>query len=194
MMKVAGVTFVLMLASVSWAQQQVRFGSEVDVERAVNVPKVFVSLLTPEDRWRLRECQKDATPYSSRQKNLLDHFVGSVVDVRNVKIMVVQGRTMCFQGAHNTQFWVLAKSRKASAGAYKKLFEIRGDGFQVDAKAGETYPDLYTFSHTAIEGFESTFGYSRGIYRQKSCYVFPLGEDPPTRRIRCSKYNSEFRH
>ena len=181
---------------VGFGQHQHHFTSEADGVNPVRPPRGFLTMLSRSDREQLYACQNNSESSTWRKPNVLDHFGASVIDVGNnpnhLRLMVVQA-TSCLLGAHNTGFWILSKKRYEPVAAYRKVFETRADGFAVDTKTGHAYPDLSILSHTAVEGFESRFKYSRGKYRQASCYVFPLGEDPPTRRIRCSQYNSEFR-
>lgn len=177
-------------------QQQTNFGSEEEVSIPVRPPGIFLSMLSRQDREQLKRCQSGRDMPSLRKDNALDQFAGSILDVRNrtndLTLMIVQA-TSCLLGAHNTGFWVLAKKRRQPVGKYQKIFDIRGDWLEVKAHAAGLYPDIVSVSHTAIEYFEATYKYSRGRYRQSSCYVFANGEDPPTRRFRCSKYNWEFR-
>lgn len=188
---------IVLTPGVCLGQQQTVFGSEMEIERPVKVPGRFVSLLSRDDRQRLSECQTGEYAADLRKEHILDHFLASNMDVRNasgnLQLMIVQANSLCFWGAHNTHLWVLAKSKNAPATSYKMIFDGQMDWLEVAAKAVNIYPDVTVINHTAVEYFKSVMSYSRGEYRVKSCYAFPMGEDPPTRKIRCSKYNWEFR-
>lgn len=176
-------------------KQQTRFSSEEDIQKPVEVPKSFISLLNLEDRQRLRKCQTDAEFPAFRKKNQLEHFAASPLKVRSrngdLDILIVKSNSICFNGAHNAQFWLLAKERENK---YKKIFDIRADGFEVSTTARGTYPDIAATSHTAVEFFESTYRYAQGRYKERSCYAQAMGDlSEKPHRIRCSKYNWEFR-
>jgi hypothetical protein len=188
-----------MIFSASYAfsqRQQTNFGSEVDVQQPVKVPLSFRSQLSKDDKHKLERCQSEAD-LNLKKQSWSDHFVGSSLTVRNrigeLDLLVVQGDSGCFWGAHNTQFWILSKKKGAPPNSYRKLFEIRSDGLGISPRAKNIHPDVEVVSHTAVEGFTSKYRYLRGRYRETSCYAWPLGDESPTQRIRCSKYNWEFR-
>jgi len=178
--------------------QQMTFGSEMDVMRPVKVPSSFLPQLGRGDRQQLARCQTQPDYPALRKKSRSDYFVGSLLNVRGkigaLDLLIVQSNSGCFYGAHNARFWILGKRKRESAMRYTKRFEIQADGLTVSAKTTRYYPDLEVFSHTAVEGFTSTYRYSQGRYRVIYCYAEQLGDDSPKpRRIRCSKYNWEFR-
>jgi hypothetical protein len=180
------------------ASQQTVFGAEEDIVRPTKIPSTFVRQLSPADRKRLKECQGDKNVPGRQRRNAVEYFIGSLLHVRNstggLNLLIVQSNALCFDGAHNSRFWVLDKKKSEPATKYNAIFDIQADGLTVSPRAARVYPDLEVFSHTAIEGFTSTFKYSRGRYRRTSCYVEPLGDDSPKHpRVRCSKYNWEFR-
>jgi hypothetical protein len=194
------VFFFTLVAANNLAQgkQQTRFGPEIDIEQRAGIPSYFSALLTKDDRQMLTRCQHDNELSYLHKKSALDHFVGSFLDVRNpsgiTTLLIVQSDSSCFNGAHNSKFWILAKQKNKTSARYKKIFEGQADGLEVAKKANLRYPRLEVFSHTAVEGYTSTLKYSRGTYRTVSCYVEALEDDKSTRRkIACEKYNWEFR-
>ncbi len=180
------------------SRQQTTFGSEMEIEKPIKVPSSFFRQMTKADRRKLNECQHQTEYPALQKKNWHDHFVGSVLDVRNAKgsldILVVQADSGCFWGAHNTKFWILSKRKSESPKNYKKIFEGQMDGLEVANRASRVYPNLEIMSHTAIEMFTTTYRYRSGRYRAGACYVENMGDDSPNRpRVKCGKYDLEFR-
>jgi hypothetical protein len=195
------IVLVTLFANICFAQtgkKQTTFGSEMDIEEPVKIPLSFLSQLSHEDRRNLQKCSSKGDSSLSVKANPLDNFVGSELDVRNPRggsqLLIVKSNSACFDGAHNSRFWILAKKRGQSFAKYRRVFETQANGLSVSNKASVVYPNLEVFSHTAVEGFTSTVKYVRGKYRTTSCYVEPLGEENPRkRRMKCSKYHWEFR-
>lgn len=178
-------------------KRQTDFGSESEIVRPVAIPQSFFRSLSPEDRRQLRKCQSD-DEFNLRKERESDHFVGSTLNLTTrrgrIDVLVVQARSICFMGAHNTRFWMLVKKRGASTKSYVKMFEMQADGFYIGDSTKRDYPELSFMSHTAIENFTNTFSYIRGRYRNVSCYARPNGDESnPPKRIRCSQYKGQFR-
>ncbi len=179
-------------------QQQRSFSSGEPMDRPVHVPSSFIRLMSREDRRKLNKCQRQSEYPTLRKKNIYDHFLGSMLDVRNSKggldLMVVQADSGCFYGAHNTMFWILSKKKGSSSKNYKKIFEGQMDGLDVAKRTSGIYPNLEIINHTAIEAFSTTYRYLRGRYRAGECWAYNMGDPNSNQsRIRCEKYNWEFR-
>lgn len=175
------------------SKQQTIFGSDMEIDRPVKVPSSVIGSFAKEDKKRLEQCQAEEDVPGLAKGSPEKHFLGSVLLTTTLEFLVVKSASPCFNGAHNARFWLFAKPIKTSVREYTLLFQTQGDGFSLHLDANQAYPEIEVFSHTALEGYTSAFSYSRGRYSERSCYVQPLGEDPPTKRIKCRDYNWEFR-
>lgn len=177
------------------AAQQIMFGSEVEVTRPVAVSNSVLRKIGRYDWNELEKCQGDEF---RRARKISDHFLGSLLTVRTSagekEVLILQGNSGCFWGAHNTRIWILAKKSGAADRTYKKIFEVQTDWLEVSTKSRRAFPDLTVIQHTAIKLYVMIYRYSRGAYRQVRCNVQKAGDDSPKpRTIRCKKYNWEFR-
>lgn len=175
--------------------QQTMFGSEVEITRPVTVSPSVLRKTGRDVRNEMSKCQKDKY---RRATTLPDHFLGSLLNVHTStgekELLILQGNSGCFWGAHNTRIVILAKKSGTADSTYKKIFEVQTDWLEVSTRSRRPFPDLTVFSHTAVELYVSTYRYSRGNYRAIKCDVQMAGdESPKPRTISCEKYNWEFR-
>jgi len=177
------------------AAQQTMFGSEVEVTRPVAVSNNVLRKIGRDVRNEMSKCQKDKY---RRATTLSDHFLGSILNVHTStgekELLILQGNSGCFWGAHNTRILILAKKSGTADSTYKKIFETQTDWLEISTKSRRAFPDLTVVQHTAVELYITPFRYSHGRYRQVRCNVQKMGDDSPKpRTIRCEKYNWEFR-
>ncbi|HQZ98535.1 MAG TPA: hypothetical protein PLP21_19635 [Pyrinomonadaceae bacterium] len=175
--------------------QQTMFGSEVEITRPVTVSPSVLRKTGRDVRNEMIKCQKDKY---RRATTLSDHFLGSLLNVHTStgekELLILQGNSGCFWGAHNTRILILAKKSGTADSTYKKIFEVQTDWLEVSTRSRRPLPDLTVFSHTAVELYVTTLRYSSGSYREVKCDVQMMGDDSPKpRTISCKNYNWEFR-
>lgn len=159
--------------------EQTSFGSEAPVLRPAMLPQDVLNRLARYDGGRLKKCQMD----EFREKNPADHFVASRISLNGDRLpdLLVQGRTICFMGAHNTTFWLFAQDTKR-AGRYTLVFDIHADGLALGRRRTNTFRDFEAMSHSAVQLFTSQYRFDGKKYVEYRCTVEEMGSNRPRRR------------
>ena len=165
-------------------KEQTSFSSEGATLNAVKLPSNVLEQLAAYDGGRLAECQKDDL---TRQKSVAAHFAAAAINFNDDRQpdLIVQAKTLCFMGAHNTTFWIFTALSEKTNPKYKLVFDIPADYLKVLPTATNKMRDLETASHTAIELYTIRWKFDGEVYRQSECTV--TGTDDKAKKVECSR-------
>ncbi|MDQ2747394.1 MAG: DUF1176 domain-containing protein [Acidobacteriota bacterium] len=162
-------------------KEQNSFSSESKVSNAVKLPSNILRQLAEYDDGQLANCQRDRF---LRRSNAAKHFAASAIKLNadQQSDLVVQAQTPCFMGAHNTIFWIFARSNRNAAN-YNLKFELAADFLEILSSSTKGFRDLETASHTAVELYTIKWKFDGEKYQQSECTV--TDENDKTAKVEC---------
>lgn len=157
-------------------QEQASFSSEGKILSPVTLPEDVLQQLAEYDDGQLAKCQQEEF---TRKANAASHFAASRINLNGDKApdLIVQARTPCFMGAHNTTFWIFCGKSGNAAPSYELTFDIAVDYLRILKTSTNNYRDVETASHTAVELYTIDWKFDGTRYRKNLCRITDLTTD-----------------
>jgi hypothetical protein len=181
---------IITLASPAFAQRQVEqiiFGSETPVQKPIALPKDVLTKLVEASGDTLKRCM-EADGVGARE--LPKYFAASAININSDNerdVFVQAGERFCFQGAHNTHFWIFGKLGLRLDPGYELLFSIQADFLEILKTSTNGYRDIRSDSHTAVELYSTIWRFDGSKYQARECFV----EEFQTKRVVRMRCNDE---